>query len=90
MTSVVGRDYGALDFTFVDNTPVALIVARQTGGLALARAPATGVLVSDLDLLPVPFLNSVSGLQAHYLLRPMAHGVLPAASKLHRFFVEIA
>lgn len=69
-------------FAMVDTTPLALMMAAQGDGLALARAPATDAMVAALRLQPVPSLPVVSGLQRYWMIQPQARPIHRAALAL--------
>ena len=61
-------DLATLDITTVDTTPVALMMAAEGLGLALARSPASQGLVEALGLVECQCLPTTQGLQSYFLL----------------------
>lgn len=59
-------------FVMVDTTPLALMMAVQGHGIALARAPATDAMIAALSLERIACLSPVSGQQRYYLIQPEA------------------
>ena len=72
----------SLDITTVDSTPVALMMAAEGLGLALARSPASKGLVEALGLVECAGYPKVQGLQSYFLLTPPARRHGRGAGKL--------
>ncbi len=71
-----------LKIATVDSTPVALMMAAEGHGLALARSPASDGLLAALGLVVCENLPKVKGLQAYYLTHPPARSLSRGAAKL--------
>lgn len=70
LAGVEGIDIGEMDLSFVDTTPLALMMAHAGGGLALARVPASQDMVDALHLQTVTLLSPVKGQQSYFIFWP--------------------
>jgi len=72
LAQLPGADLRHMRLAMVDTTPLALMIAAQGLGVALARAPATDNMVAALGLERLALSPEVRGLERYVLLRPEA------------------
>ncbi|MEQ8332583.1 LysR family transcriptional regulator [Nisaea sp.] len=82
LANIEGIDIGDMDLSFVDTTPLALMLAHAGFGLALAREPACQDMAEALNLQPVPLLPPVKGQQSYFILWPDSRPLSRAARLL--------
>jgi len=75
-------DLAGIDMTFVDSTPLALMMARAGNGIALNRSPASDSMTRALGLERLAVIEPVRGVQSYFLSEPMHRPLSPAAQKL--------
>ena len=78
------------EIAIVDNTPLALMMAAQSLGLALARSPASDAMVELLQLQVCPLLRDSPGLQHYYLFSPDWPSLRPGARALAQWLLDQA
>ena len=79
-----------VEIAMVDNTPTALMMAALGNGLALARAPASDDLVSQLGLSICRNLPTVKGIQHYYLMTPETRRLSYGALAFRKWIIEMA
>ena len=90
LSSTPGIDLQTLTFSMVDSTPLALMIAVQGHGVALARAPATDVMVDSLGLKSLRLSPTIKGQQGYYMLVPETRPRSRGASLLRDWLREAA
>ncbi|MEX0345832.1 MAG: LysR family transcriptional regulator [Rhizobiaceae bacterium] len=88
LAATTQADIGTMDFTFADNTPLALMMAQQKLGLALARAPGSDAMVDALGLVQIGLVPQVLGMQHYHVITPEARPLSRAARMLLDWLLE--
>lgn len=81
-------DWRELQLVLADHTPLALMMAAQGLGLALARAPASDEIVSALGLVRCERLPSLQGNEHYYLTRPAQTRAKRGTMTFHRWLLD--
>ena len=81
LAAIPGATIEGMEVTFVDNTPLALMLAYQGFGLALARAPASDAVVTAFKLQTVQIMPRIRGLQRYYIIKPQSRPLSSGAVK---------
>ncbi|WP_166415925.1 LysR family transcriptional regulator [Cochlodiniinecator piscidefendens] len=76
LSGLAGIELRDMDFRMVDSTPLALMLASQGQGVALARSPASDEMVRALNLEYCFENQNIKGLQRYHIIEP-EKGVLP-------------
>jgi LysR family glycine cleavage system transcriptional activator len=77
-------------FLFTDTTAIALALARDGVGIALARAPASDRLVQQYGLAPCPPATGVPGTDRYYLVYPAQGTLRRGAAAFRAWLLEQA
>ena len=85
-----GLDLRDADITLVDGTPLALMMAAEGLGLALARAPASDGMVRALGLQTLQWIEPVRGMQSYFLMTPDSRPVRKETARLRDWILAAA
>ena len=69
----------AARYSYVDSTNVAMALAADGVGVALARAPASNRAMREAGLVPCLDIDPIEGREAYHLIYPSRAGLRPAA-----------
>jgi len=85
LTQFPNADLQAMDFRMVDTTSIALSLASQGLGFALARAPASDKMIAVLGLQYCSVFPEVSGVQRYFFLSPGGGPLSKNAAKVKAY-----
>jgi len=79
---------GAARYVFADNTIMALGLAKEGVGIALARAPASDKAMQEAGLVPCLPGTTARGAEAYHLVYPERAALRPPARRFRDWLIE--